>query len=204
MKYSKIISITLTNAFILIVFASLLASCQKNKIKTTGLYTELGQVDRSPASIAPTMEFDPKQIYIFCSIHSVNVKQCYKQHYKDQVQQLKTNNKQTNIAALLSFNEFDKVESDVHFITKKILEKLDEKISFYTQKREDFCRKNSKYYMKKCLNGNIDSDTMNILNSYQQAVNKINGHEYLYLKHKIKSQLSHKLDGVYEQMNQGI
>lgn len=204
MKYSKIISITLTNAFILLIFASLLSSCQKNKIKTTGLYTDYTSPQRSPASIKSNIDFDPKQIYIFCSIHSVNTKQCYKQYYNEQIQLMKSSQKNMDVSMLMSSNNYEKIEQDVKYITTKILEKLETKIEFYSSKREDFCRKNSKYYLKKCLNGNIDSDTMNILNSYQQAVNKINGHEYLYLKHKIKNKLMQRLDSIYDEIDQSI
>ena len=196
MKYNKIITITLTNAFILLVFASLLSSCQKSNIKTTGLYTTFNNSGRTPASAESKLNFDPKQIYIYCKINSVNNKQCYKQYYNEHLELAKNKISREELSVLLNNNDYEKIQGQVNTITASIVTSLNQKIDFYTDKRKEFCKVNSKYHLKKCLNGNLTSDTMNILNSYQQKVNKINGQEYLYLKNIIKAQFENKIEKI--------
>lgn len=195
MKYNKIISITLFNAFTLLIFASLLSSCQKSKIKTIGLYTEMGKnAGRMPASVAPALDFDPKQIYIYCSIDSINSKQCYKQYFKQFLSESKSKRTSKEISEILTDYEYEKVEGQVNGLTEKILDQLEPKMTFFINKRTDFCEKNAKVNLRRCLNNNIESDTMKILNGHQQSVNLINGQEYLYLKVKIKQRLDSSYD----------
>jgi hypothetical protein len=197
MKYNKIISITLANGFILLVFASLLASCQKNSLKYQGHYTNYTAGSRAPASSDKIKDhFDPKQIFIYCKIHSVNVEQCFKQYFNDKLSELTKAKKlkPQDIQGINYKKYYSSAQGRVGFITKEIINQLDNNINYFVSKKEEFCAKNSKFHMEKCLKGTAEADSMHVLNSYQQTAPELNGHEYLHLKHHIKVSMLGKLD----------
>lgn len=205
MKHEKVISFTLINAFCLLGFASLLASCQKNKFQLQGHYTQF-KTAREPASQKKSSlekHIDLKQIVLFCQVNSSKHSLCFKQNFKQQVRKLK---EQGKIAKQINFEQSDyykKHLESVSLITDKILNSLEDKIDFFVQKKKDFCHKNAKKDAKKCLKNTKMADTVHILNSYQQKQSYLNGHEYLYLKRKIEEKMDNKLDAAFIDLKKG-
>jgi hypothetical protein len=215
MKYNKIISITLANALFLLFFASLLASCQKNSLTYSGHFTDYSLASRSIASVPSsrkvavgskkiqlTQWMDPKQIVIYCKINSVNTEQCFRQFFNEKVLELKRNNKIKSIDKISYHDYFFKAQKDVAAITQSILTKLDTKVNKYVKNRHDFCAKNAHHNLKKCLYHSTESDSMFVLNNYQQQVPRLNGQEYLYLKFQINNKMKEKLHLSYNQLKQ--
>lgn len=196
MKYNQIITITLGNGLALLVFASMLASCQKNGIKTSGHFSKFVFSGRFPASESPLNEhFDPKQIFIYCKINSINNEQCFRQHFNEKLNELAKENK-INVSSLKEYDfkeYYNKSQIEVATITSKIINSLETNIYSYSKKKEDLCDDNNVVYLKRCLNNSIDADSIHILNTYQQQNPDINGQEYLYLKNQIKTSLENKL-----------
>lgn len=197
MKYNKIITITLANGLALLVFASMLAGCQKNGIKTSGHFTSFSMGGRFPASLDPIDDhFDPKQIYIYCNLNSINNKQCFKQHFNEKLQQLTTTNKISREKAL-EFNVdeyFEKSQIQVAKIANSIVTLMNNQIYSYTKRKEKLCDDNEVIYLKQCLFNSIDADSVHILNTYQQTNPDINGQEYLFLKNQIRVSLTNNLN----------
>lgn len=197
MKYNKIISITLTNGLALLVFASILASCQKTGPKTQGFFTNYSLGGRFPANLDEvTTHFDPKQVLIYCKINSVNNEQCFKQHFNEQISELVKSGKITRESAqTFSYEKYlNEAEIKVAIISKAIMDELDLKIYSYSKKKEQLCDDNKVIYLKQCLNNSVDADSIHILNTYQQNNPSINGQEYLFLKNQIKMALKNKLN----------
>lgn len=209
MKYNKIISITLANALFLLLFASMLASCQKNTLTYSGHFTDYPLTSRSIASTAShikeskpelTQLMDPKQIVIYCQINSVNTEQCFRQFFNEKVLELKRNKKIKSVDNISYKDYFYQAQQDVTAITQSILRKLESKVDKYVQNRYDFCAKNAHHNLKKCLYHSTESDSMFVLNNYQQKVPRLNGQEYLYLKFQINNSMKEKLKVSYNQL----
>ena len=81
MKQEKMVTLTLVNGLCLLVFASLLSSCQKSSIKATGHFTSKLQ-SRAVASSAPGT-IDPRQIFVYCSVSSPDSKSCFSKNEND-------------------------------------------------------------------------------------------------------------------------
>lgn len=209
MKYNQIISISLFNGFTLLIFASLLASCQKNNIKNYGHFSVIDkQASRSIASTESKQltsfkkYFDLKQVYIYCKINSVHKKNCFKNNLNKIITNYENKHgplpqKDKNIIE----NHYKTVQIKVDNITGQIVSKVTPHILKLVKEREDFCEKNSTYYLKKCLNQYVESDTMKVLNKYQKHNKNINGHEYLYLKKHIVQKFKIKLSKSFKTLN---
>ena len=202
MKYDKIISISLFNGFTLLLFASFLASCQKNSIKRFGHFSETkAEISRSIASSEESEQmqsfskyYDLKQVYIYCKVNSVHEKNCYNNNlnkiisnYENKNGKLKEHDKKT------IESKFVKIQIEVDSITEKILTTVTPHIHKLINKREAFCDKNATYYLARCLNQYVEADTMKVLNKYQKYNKNINGHEYLFLKKHILKEFKSKL-----------
>lgn len=213
MKVNKIISIAVINGLTLLVFASLLASCQKNSIHTKGHFTEI-TLKAPSRSIASSEEknldslrkhFDLKQIYIYCSLNDTRVEKCYKENIKKiihQYEQKVGKFSEEQIKQLSSEEYFNSLELETKSVVFTIMKKIDTHIGQLVNKRENFCKVNSKFYIKRCLKQYLDADTMAVLNKYQQHHTKMNGHEYLYLKNGIERQFLSKLEVSYKKLKQ--
>lgn len=202
MKYNKILSITLANALFLLMFASLLASCQKNSLNYSGHFTDYPLKTRSIASTAMdiTKHMDPKQIVIYCKINSVNNEQCFRQFFNEKMLELQQNNKLQNIQNISYKDYFIKATKDVENITKSILSTVEPKLDKHVKNRHDFCARNAKFHLKKCIYNSTESDSMIILNNYQQKVSRLNAQEYLYLKYHITNNMNQKLTVSFNQL----
>lgn len=209
MKQKQILSFTLLNGLVLLLFASFLASCQKNKLKHFGHFSVLespqsrsiansdGQLPESFAKY-----FDLKQVYIYCHINSVNEENCFEKHtqqilsdYENAKGPLEQKEKE------LITNQFKPTQKKVSELTTKILNQMQNNIQKLVNKREQFCQKNSTYYLDRCLNQYLENDTMAVLNDYQNHFKNINGHEYLFLQQEIKNSFKLKLHASYQNLN---
>lgn len=212
MKFNKIISIAVINGLTLLIFASLLASCQKNSIPTQGHFSHF-KAFVSARSIASAeseqltslkRHFDLKQIYIYCSLNDTNVQQCYKNNLKQIVNRYEQN------VGTISKNDKKNIMTSAKFIDSKlnsekimfhIIDKMDTHIVQLVSKRENFCRVNSNHYIERCLKQYIETDTMTVLNKYQEYNTELNGQEYLYLKNGIKKKFTSKLKASFKHLN---
>ena len=208
MKYNKIISFTLANALFLLVFASLLASCQKNALTYNGHFTNYPLPKRSIASVPLEKNnhinlskfMDPKQIVIYCKINSVNTEQCFRQFFNEKILELKRNNQIGSVENINYKDYFTDAQSEVLEITASIMKSINSQVDKHVKNRHDFCAKNSKFNLKKCLHHSTEADSMFVLNNYQQNVPRLNGQEYLFLKFHINNSMKEKLDVSYNQL----
>lgn len=201
MKYNKIVPFTLFNSFVLLIFASFLASCQKNHFSQTGLLTKWETNSRSIASVRPKelKKFesfqDPKQIVIFCELNSSKVKSCYKDQFNKVLSKYSKKYPQTKSSSITLIKDslsYENVRGSFEQIIKQINNKTNKRLSELVMARKVFCEKNSEYYLEKCLTQYIEKDTFSVLNQFH-GKNKMNGHEYLYMKTIIKKQINKKL-----------
>lgn len=205
MKYKKFVSFSVLNALLLMVSAMLISSCQKKNISATGHFTSyLGQIDRSPASFKiknpKLIKFDhfqdSKQIYIYCSAHSIQKEQCYNHHFNQLLSSHITKYGTLSgeeIVALKDKNDFKRVQKEVEKVKRSILVEVSESISLHVERRITFCKKNSKVDSSRCMKQYLKRDSLAILNNYQLSNKEINGHEYLFLKNMIQVELDRKL-----------
>lgn len=212
MKYNKVLSITLTNGLLLLAFASILASCQKKSIHKNGLFSQFEVTDQSRgiASISRNelnskiahnfVKFqDPKQITIYCSLNSINVKQCYKRKLNKTLKSfIQTSGAMTKAEfdSLKNTFDFNKTNTHVQKIKQRIKFQLSPKILALVNKRKSFCENNSKINFKRCLNQYVERDTFAVLNAFQMKQAKMNGHEYLYLKKIIQKSFKEKFTSI--------
>lgn len=186
MKYEKIISITLVNSFVLLIFASVLASCNENKVSKTGYFTNLNKVpSRAIAGVGKIQNIkqDPKQIYIYCSLKTVKVKACYEQ----KITKLKINPlERTEFKFQNVLSEMDKINK---ILNEKLIAQLDKTVKTRTQ----FCLNKSIKNNKSCMTKFLDRDTFTILNKFQAKNKNMNAHEYLFVKNIIKKNLRSQL-----------
>ena len=173
------ISFTFCNGLLLLTFASMLASCQKANVKMTGHFSKFKRV-RSIASVTKKKSFDPKQIYLYCSINSVDVNACYSRSLKKH--------------SVKTIKSYPAIKFEVNAITEKILSVVKSDISKKVENRKMFCMKNSRYYFQKCLTQYVERDSMATLNKYQKSNPEINGYEYIHLKRSIASVYSKQLE----------
>lgn len=186
MKTEKIVSITMINAFALMLFGSFLSGCQKKSISKTGFYTTLKEQGRTPAS---NNEFDkiqdPKQVYIYCSLNELNPKSCFNLFIEQKIS--KQNNKE------LTKPEFNQVKTEVETLNNQIISMVLPEIKKFTENRESFCEKNSKYYLNRCLHQYVNKESTEVLNKFQNKNVPLNGHEYLYIQKQIEGKMKELL-----------
>lgn len=201
MKVDKIISIAVINGLTLLLFASLLAGCQKTSIHHAGLFTKYTQQNSrtiASATISSDLEkhFDVKQVYIFCKVNDINVEQCFKKNFEVILKRYEDKNgslAQGQKDELIRQVNFNQIKTNTEVIAKSMIDKMSTHIGQLVSKRESFCRVNSKFYIKRCLGQYVEKDTMSVLNAYQGHNREMNGHEYLYLKNKIKEKFNTSL-----------
>lgn len=205
MKFNKLVSITLCNSFVLLVFASMLASCQKSKFAKVGLFSKWESTpSRSIASVPKIFKKkhqvtfinfqDPKQILIFCHSSSTKVKTCYKDHFNKTLVQFTKSYGPFSAEKIISLKEqftYELVSETLNTLVSKVLEKTNDKMKKIVMSRKTFCEKNSEYFLKKCLSQYLEKDTFSVLNQFH-GKNRMNGQEYLYIKSKIKHNLNKK------------
>jgi len=194
MKTEKIVSITVANAFILMLFGSFLSGCQKSLISKTGLYSTLKTNNRIPAS-ANTNQFtkyqDPKQIYIYCQLNEINPKKCFEHFVERKVSDLKKKNLKISSGDIPSFAQ---TQSEVESINQMIIQNSFPKIKKLTDHRQVFCEKNSKYYLDRCLNQYVSKEAVELVNVFQNNNSPLNGHEYLYLQKQFELKIQSELE----------
>lgn len=209
MKADKIISIAIINGLTLLIFASILAGCQKTSIHQSGLFTKyLNQNNRIIASSNNSgkiniSKVDPKQVYIYCQVNDTNSEKCYQKNLNQilsfyEQKNGKLSKDKTN--EYLINNSFTIVKEQTENIANELVNKMNIPIGKLVSKRETFCRVNSKYYLKRCLNQYLEKDTMSVLNAYQGHNREMNGHEYLYLKQKIKNKFLISLEDSFKKL----
>jgi hypothetical protein len=201
MKYNKIISFALVNAFALLMFATLLSSCQKNSIAQQGHFTSYYE-SRSPASAEQKpATYDFKQVYLYCKLNAVDTKSCFEKTLtkilndkvrdnvleKDQAQQIKSQ---------FSYNY---IHNEIVSIANNISVKMDDEITKYYSKRKTFCVANAKKDLKRCLHRHLHADALKVLNNYQKKAPNLNGQEYLFLKDHFRHQFISRYDEYLDQ-----
>jgi hypothetical protein len=177
MKQEKMVTLTLVNGLCLLVFASLLSSCQKSSIKATGHFTSKLQ-SRAVASSAPGT-IDPRQIFVYCSVSSPDSKSCFSKN----VEKLGVN----------TLKSYPALKVEVAQVTNSIISGLGESLDQQVEKRRDFCLKNASYFFNKCMSQYVERDSMGTLNAYFKKNPSITGYEYLFLKDSISKAYSAKL-----------
>jgi hypothetical protein len=212
MKYNKIISITLVNSFLILAFASFLASCNKQSIKPNGMLSNYltTSPSRGIASInfeTPLSKFkefqDPKQIIVYCSNQTKKIKTCYNNELSKLMSEYKSQYPRvTNqeIALIQENVKFETIKRKLDDINLHIQHELQPKINKLTQKREEFCKINSKNLVKRCLEQYLSRDTFAVLNNFQIKKNKMNAHEYLYYKEFIQKRIKSNLELSYNNL----
>lgn len=200
MKYPKILSITLANGFGFLVFGSILAGCQKSVIHKTGFFTKISKqnIGRIPASTESNFSNfqDSKQIYIYCQLNDLKPKACFNRHLSERANEfgLKRNLASEKLEQIKSENSYDSIEKEVQSSMNKIFMALTPSINKLVEKRIEFCKENATVHMDRCLTQYLKKETFQILNGYQESGNRMNGHEYLFLKNNIESKLVAKLE----------
>lgn len=206
MKQKQIISFTLFNGMTLLLFASVLSSCQKSRIKHFGHFSSLHESQSRSIASSDEKEnslakyFDLKQVYIYCHINSVNEKNCFEKHTNEVLDNYEKSHG-NKLSGLDLTKNFQKVEKEVLVLKNQILEKMQSDIKKYVNKRTNFCEENSTYYLERCLNQYIESDSVAVLNNYQNHFKNINAQEYIYLLKEIKNDFSVKLQASYQSLN---
>lgn len=200
---------------VLFTLSALLTSCQKKEIQSHGMFTNytIKAPKRSIASVKGiSFHFSPKnlnsfqdtkQIYIYCSLKSEAPKKCYDKHfettmtlYKEKFGPFKDN----EIALLKDNHDFEHAKNNIETLSAHVIKTLEPKLNHLVNQRVSFCKKNSKYYLKRCLNQYIEKDSFHVLNAYQKSHPSINGPEYLYLKKKISKAFSTHLEQSYQKI----
>lgn len=210
MKLSKVLCLALINGFVLLIFASMLAGCQQASVHHYGYFTRFAQENnRQIASASPAhsiqKHFDIKQVYIYCMVNEKNVEQCFDKNFKNILKKYENKSgKFTEIERQKITQEinFKSIQNNTEKLAKTMLKKMDVHIKQLVNRREKFCRTNAKYYIKRCLNQYIEKDTMSVLNSYQVHNREMNGHEYLFLKNKIKNKIHISLSSSFQKLKQ--
>jgi hypothetical protein len=172
-------------------------------------------MNRSPASFSPakvkTTHFnhaqDSKQIFIYCSQNSTKVKQCFEHHFHQILSEFISNNgpiEKEKLVSLKESNKFELIQQKVNSIQSDILSKLNLQITDIVDRREEFCKVNSKINPKRCMNRYLERDSLAVLNAYQFKNQRLNGHEYIYLKNIIKKDLEVKLNVSTDRLKQKL
>lgn len=200
MNTRKLMKFAAMNTIGLLIFASLLASCQKEKCPKSGHFTKMKNASRTIASISSPntqklsfIEFqDPKQIVMFCDLNSKKPETCYSIHFENALlkftNQNKSNVKPEQVASLKDEMTYENVKNELNGNLEQALSSHQEFVSSLVNKRKSFCYNNSKKDLERCLNQYLKRDTFTVLNQYQNT-NNLNGVEYLFLKKKITSEL---------------
>jgi hypothetical protein len=185
-------------------------ACQKNNIHRTGLFSQWGQT-QAKRQIASTNSsesfesfFDFKQVYIYCSINSVSpMESCYQKQVEIILNQYQTkygNLSKEQLEEASKRFDLKIVEEQTLSVARDIVTKLESQISKLVEKRESFCKENSKFYRDRCLKQYIETDSLTVLNQFQNNYQNINGHEYLFLKNIIKDDFIAKLNGAKDRL----
>lgn len=186
MKTEKIVSITMVNAFMLMLFGSFLSGCQKKTISKTGFYTNFNTQNRTPASFDKFSKIqDPKQVYIYCQLNELNPKKCFDLFVQQKMNEAKSQN--------ITPPDYQKIDNEMQSLNKKLISLVLPKIKDFAIKREEFCEKNSKFYLSRCLNQYINKESLQVLNQFQDQKSPFNGHEYLYVQKQIESKMKELL-----------
>jgi|TARA_Y100000768_G_C23886967_1_gene638113 hypothetical protein len=181
-------------------------SCEKNEFAAQGLFTNWKapqKISRSIASVKPTdkevvhiIQYqDPKQILIYCKLNTTKVKACYNIHANQVLNKYKKDYgpfKSVELEHLKQQFSYQDVDQKLQAILKDVEMKTSKKVKKLVTARKNFCQKNSKYFLEKCLTQYLEKDTFTVLNQFH-GKHKMNGHEYLFLKKEINKQLKKKL-----------
>lgn len=182
MKTEKIVSITMANAFILMLFGSFLSGCQKKTISKTGFYTNFSVQNRAPASFDEFSKLqDPKQVFIYCQLNELNPQKCYNLYINQKINE--TNKKN------LQAPEYANVERQIKQLNNKLISLVLPQIKNSASNREEFCEKNSKFYLNRCLHQYVNKESLEIVNKLQNSQTPFNGHEYLYVQKQIENKM---------------
>lgn len=203
MKYNRIISFTLFNGFVLLSFASILASCEKKVYPASGYFSQAQ--GRSIASFGPKessfSDFqDPKQIYIYCHLNLKNADSCFSEKLQKSMTKYEEKfGKLENKQEILDGLGYEIIKAEMDQSLNELTQKLEPQINKWVNKRFQFCKSNAKYFIDKCVKQNIEKDTFTVLNQFHKE-NKMNGQEYLFVKSAIQNKMNHSLS-VLKQMN---
>ncbi len=177
MKQDKMVTLTLVNGLVLLVFASFLSSCQKSSIKATGHFTSKLQSRAIASSKSGTI--DPRQIFVYCSVNSPDSQNCYTKKIKR--------------LGINTLKSYPALKVEVSQITEGIISNLSDTLDKHVSTRRDFCLKNANYFLEKCMSQYVERDSMGTLNAYFKQNPNITGYEYLHLKQSIATAYEAKL-----------
>jgi len=192
---------------LILISIVMLTACEKEHIATKGHFTNLepSQNSRVPASISKKSKFfkkfsqfqDTKQVYIHCKLNSKNADFCYQNQLKKVLTTFTSSHKNIDPQSLKDIKEYhrvDYIKEKMQQIDRRLVRTLNEKIMAAVSLRSNFCKKNAKKKVQKCLNRFIKKDTFNIINEYQRKSDqKLNGVEYLHLKNLAHKRLTNQL-----------
>lgn len=208
MKYNRIISFTIINAFVLLGFASFLSGCEKKSFPGHGYFSKSDN-KRSVASVETKPFFkeffhfqDPQQINIYCQLNRQPKEQCYNENMRSSLAKFQEKFGEispTQQENLIKKYPYDQIQSELNIELKKIADNLVPQINKWVNKRFNFCKQHSKYFLKKCIKQSMEKDTFSILNQFHKK-HKMNGQEYLLVKKTIKLKMKNHISEL-TQMN---
>jgi hypothetical protein len=185
------------------MFASVLSACQRPKFYSKGHLTTFKVQTRSIANVGSEENYkkfmklqDPKQIIIYCKLNSKKQEACYNVHLKKSITKFKKSHKSLSKDQFDILNQqlaFEKQDDVLQKLTEKVLISEEDFINNLVRQRKNFCQKNAKKNIERCLKQYLNNDTFTVLNKYQSK-NKLNGLEHNYFIKKINTLLTKSYD----------
>jgi len=150
---------------------------------------------------------DPSQILVFCHQNSSKVESCYNQNLEKILKDFAKNNKNQNhiekIAFIRSELSFETANQNFNSKVYELKSILGANITAAVKRQYEFCLKNAKIDLKKCVSKFKARDTFKILNKFQYE-NKMNGHEYLFVKNVILEKYQEQSEQISNSQNKTI
>ena len=134
---------------------------------------------------------------------SVKVKQCYKQELNKIVTTYIRKFgpfKPEEIKHIFTQTEYESTKREMNTHTTSIISGMTSKMEHQVMDRREFCIKNSKFYLRRCLNQYLERDSFVLINKFQNQHKGLNGHEYLYLKKTVELTMREKLQNIEDEI----
>lgn len=210
MKLSKFVFITCLNGIMLMLFASVLASCMKAKINTFGHFSTFSKIHNkreiasSKASLYEEfeMEQDLQQIFLYCSVNELKAEKCFDKRIKQVILnfQNKKGLKKKHYRKFRKKYTYSFINKKVNRISKKIINLHKSDIFSSIKSKINSCVNNDEY--KKCILEKYKNFAINILNKYNSKHPEITGYEYLYLKDQFIKNYKKKLKVSFDELKE--
>ncbi len=183
--------------------------CNEQKVSSKGLFNmAIETTSRSIAStphiskkslIKISEKYNPTQFYLHCLMREKNShKKCYYKQLHLTLSHLDIKPSDQEFTELENFFSLEKIEESLKHDSLQTQKAINDKLLGLVFKRTEFCKANSKHFLKRCLMQYKNQDSINLANQLQKRFPQINGIEYLYLKDQIESELEAKLEKQHE------